>query len=75
MASVYLCASCRQELQPDDVVVGAARQQDVTTQDSGGVREYMDAGPRSLFHEHHWYGDTAMMKERARGTLAELTRR
>ena len=67
---MYVCESCREELQPDDQVVAAAEQVAVDTQEKG--REYLD-GVRVLFHETHWPGDSGRLKERARGTLRELT--
>ncbi|MDP9224361.1 MAG: hypothetical protein M3P18_10995 [Actinomycetota bacterium] len=66
----YLCESCRNELRPEDLVVAAAEQVDLTTQQTGP--QYID-GVRGLWHEGHWPGDTLQFRERARGTLAELT--
>jgi hypothetical protein len=68
---MYICESCHQELKPDDRVVAAAEQVEVTTQQSSG-REYLD-GVRSLFHEQHWPGNSARLKERARGSLSSVT--
>jgi adenosylmethionine-8-amino-7-oxononanoate aminotransferase len=66
---VYICEGCRQELGPEDRVVAAAEQVDVSNQER---REYID-GQRGLWHERHWHGNTARHQERTRGTLAELT--
>ncbi|MDP9270152.1 MAG: hypothetical protein M3P14_04135 [Chloroflexota bacterium] len=65
----YLCEGCRNELRPEDRVIAAAEQVDVSTQQ--GV-QYVD-GMRGLWHERHWPGDSSRFRERERGTLAELT--
>jgi hypothetical protein len=71
--SVSVCEGCGAILGPDDEVIAAARQLDVTSQTSAG-REYID-GIRSLFHVHHYPGNGPMWRERARGHLSDLTQR
>jgi hypothetical protein len=65
----HICEACRNELGPEDRVVAAAEQVDVSTQQGA---QHVD-GVRGLWHEQHWPGDTSRYRERARGTLAELT--
>ena len=61
------CEVCRSALRPEDHVVRAAQQIDVTAQGSA-EREYID-GAFWLFHLEHWPGDSIARKERARGPL------
>lgn len=64
-----LCLQCKGQIEADDAVVVAARQLEVMSQERG--REYID-GPRVVFHEEHWYGDFAGLKERRRGRWADI---
>jgi hypothetical protein len=70
MASVLLCEACDQELQPDDRVIAAAEQVDASSQ-GDTTRQWID-GPRALFHERHWLGDSAPWRELDSGALSSL---
>jgi hypothetical protein len=65
-----ICEVCRSVFNPDDHVVRAARQIDVTAKGST-VAEFID-GEYSLFHLEHWPGDSIAWRERARGPLTSF---
>jgi hypothetical protein len=67
---VTICEACRTGLNPDDHVVRAAPQIDVTAKGSVEL-EYID-GEYSLFHVEHWPGDSIAWRERGRGPLASF---
>lgn len=68
---VSICATCRAELYPNDEVVRATEQVEAGSRD--GVRQYVE-GIASLFHAHHYPGDSVHWREKDRGRLSEIAR-
>jgi hypothetical protein len=62
-----ICEVCRSVFKPDDHVVRAAQQIDVTRTGSGEA-EFID-GEFSRFRLEHWPGDSVAWRERGRGPL------
>jgi hypothetical protein len=63
----YECASCHEELQPDDDVVQGVRTGEATT--SGDEAE----GPAALVHRRHWPPDGLRWHEIYRGPLSGIS--
>jgi hypothetical protein len=63
------CKACGRMLEPDDMVVVAARQLEVSNQEE--ERTFVD-GVRSFFHEQHWNERDRGWAARDRGPLRQF---